>query len=72
VLLLHAFNVCLLQVYGSYYRQLSKKAQAALAEANAVAEEVLSAQATVSHRFVGVALWLMRSRLLQLMTQPGR
>jgi ABC-type multidrug transport system fused ATPase/permease subunit len=36
-----------LQVYGSYYRKLSKKAQAALAEANAVAEEVLSAQSTV-------------------------
>ncbi|WIA09667.1 hypothetical protein OEZ85_009053 [Tetradesmus obliquus] len=35
------------KVYGSYYRKLSKKAQAALAEANAVAEEVLSAQATV-------------------------
>jgi hypothetical protein len=35
------------QVYGSYYRKLSKKAQAALAEANALAEEVLSAQSTV-------------------------
>lgn len=35
------------QVYGSYYRKLSKKSQAALAEANAVAEEALSAQSTV-------------------------
>lgn len=37
-----------LQVYGSYYRKLSKRVQSALAEANAVAEEVLSAMATVS------------------------
>jgi len=35
------------QVYGSYYRKLSKRVQTALAEANAVAEEVLSAMATV-------------------------
>eukprot|EP00878_Enallax_costatus_P014219 GHUV01014873.1.p1 GENE.GHUV01014873.1~~GHUV01014873.1.p1 ORF type:complete len:765 (+),score=113.02 GHUV01014873.1:294-2588(+) len=35
------------KVYGSYYRKLSKKSQAALAEANAVAEETLSAQSTV-------------------------
>lgn len=40
------------QVYGGYYRKLSKKAQAALAEANAVAEEVLSAQPTVSLRCI--------------------
>lgn len=42
------------QVYGGYYRKLSKKVQAALAEANAVAEEVLSAMPTVRAR--GVAL----------------
>jgi ABC-type multidrug transport system fused ATPase/permease subunit len=34
-------------VYGAYYRRLSKKVQAALAGANAVAEETLSAMATV-------------------------
>ena len=36
-----------MQVYGAYYRKLSKKTQAALADANAVAEEVLSSMATV-------------------------
>ena len=37
-----------LQVYGSYYRKLSKKVQEVLAEANVVAEEVLSTMTTVS------------------------
>jgi hypothetical protein len=36
------------QVYGGFYRKLSKRVQAALAEANAVAEEALSAMTTVS------------------------
>ncbi len=36
-----------LQVYGRYYSKLAKKVQAALAEANGVAEEVLSTMTTV-------------------------
>lgn len=40
-------SLLILQIYGSYYRKLSKRVQSALAEANAVAEEVLSAMATV-------------------------
>jgi hypothetical protein len=43
-----AVSCFVLQVYGSYYRKLSKRVQSALAEANAVAEEVLSAMSTVS------------------------
>ena len=35
------------KVYGGFYRKLSKRVQAALAEANAVAEEALSAMTTV-------------------------
>ena len=34
-------------MYGAYYRKLSKKVQSALADANAVAEETLSAMPTV-------------------------
>ncbi len=49
------------QVYGSYYRKLSKRVQSALAEANAVAEEVLSAMATVS---MDVALPIVRLLLV--------
>lgn len=37
----------LVQVYGSYYRKLSKNVQEVLAEANVVAEEVLSTMTTV-------------------------
>lgn len=47
VLMLHDCPVYLLQLYGSYYRRLSKKVQTELAEANGVAEEVLSAMTTV-------------------------
>jgi ATP-binding cassette subfamily B (MDR/TAP) protein 9 len=36
------------QVYGSYYRALSKRVQTALADANSVAEEVLSSMPTVA------------------------
>ena len=36
-----------MQVYGSYYRKLSNKVQEVLAEANVVAEEVLSTMTTV-------------------------
>lgn len=39
--------LCAVQVYGSYYRNLSKKVQEVLAEANVVAEEVLSTMTTV-------------------------
>ncbi len=49
------------QVYGSYYRKLSKRVQSALAEANAVAEEVLSAMATVS---IDVAITIVRLLLV--------
>lgn len=52
-----------LQVYGSYYRKLSKRVQAALAEANAVAEEVLSAMATVSAKLIGMVRCLMGASL---------
>ncbi|KAF8073219.1 Abcb9 [Scenedesmus sp. PABB004] len=52
------------KVYGAFYRRLSKKAQAALAEANAVAEEVLSAQATVrAHAAQGSAAASYADRL---------
>lgn len=58
---------CWHQVYGSYYRKLSKKVQAALAEANAVAEENLSAISTVSQTraslLVGDALSVCRATL---------
>lgn len=37
----------LVQVFGKYYRVLSKKVQAELAEANSIAEEVLSSMTTV-------------------------
>ena len=37
----------MVQVYGSYYRTLSKNVQEVLAEANIVAEEVLSSMTTV-------------------------
>ena len=35
-----------MQVYGAYYRRLSKKVQTELAEANSVAEEALSRHGT--------------------------
>lgn len=37
----------LLQLYGAYYRRMSKKVQTELAEANSVAEEALSSMTTV-------------------------
>ena len=41
------FSLLLLQLYGAYYRRMSKKVQTELAEANSVAEEALSSMTTV-------------------------
>ncbi|MEW5315494.1 MAG: hypothetical protein WDW38_006918 [Sanguina aurantia] len=40
-------NLLIAKVFGKYYRVLSKKVQAELAEANSIAEEVLSSMTTV-------------------------
>lgn len=50
ILHLYILHLYMPQVYGKYYRKLSKRVQTALAEANAVAEEVLSAMTTVGLR----------------------
>jgi ABC-type multidrug transport system fused ATPase/permease subunit len=43
----HAYTRVFLQVYGRYYRKMSKKVQAELAGANSTAEEALSTATTV-------------------------
>jgi ABC-type multidrug transport system fused ATPase/permease subunit len=44
---------CVVQVYGSYCRKLSKKVQTELAEANAIAQEVIGNMTTVRGRGLG-------------------
>jgi hypothetical protein len=65
-------HLCPHQVYGKYYRKLSKRVQTALAEANAVAEEVLSAMTTVGLCTVGFVLHTaVAEQVLSAMTTVG-
>ena len=53
----HSAPTVCLQVYGKYFAKLSKKVQSELAEANGVAEEVLSTMTTVKAHGAQVGGW---------------